>query len=230
MLKQNFSKFALKRFFLLSFFLFNFFPGTRLFAQWYHLPDSNFRNYLAANFVNAVQGDSINAADTTVNALEWLDLDSLGISELEGIQAFQHLKHFSAKFNSLQSVHSLNQLQGLESIYLENNLLDSLPDFSWFQHLKILDLNYCGLSFFPQLSDSIEVLELGGNSIDSVPDLSSFTFLERLNISSNDSLIELPRFPASLNDLNISYTHVLPADLDTLQYFQLTAWELQGLD
>jgi uncharacterized repeat protein (TIGR01451 family) len=193
------------------------------------LPDTNLRSFLAANFVTAIQGDSINGADTIVNTLEWLDIDSLGIYDLEGIQAFQHLKNFSAKYNSLQSVHTLNQLPWLESIYLQNNPLDSLPDFSLFQHLRIIDLNYCGLSIFPSLPDSIQVLELSGNNIDSLPDLTPFLFLEKLHLASNDSLHDLPTLPGALKDLDLSFTNVFPADLDTLQYFQLTRLAIAGL-
>lgn len=218
-----------KRFTIIFFFLFTCFISNPLWAQWYQLPDTNFRSFLAANFLNAVQGDSINGADTIVNSLEWLDIDSLSIQDLEGIQAFQQLKHFSAKLNSLQSVHTLQQLMWLESIYLQNNPLDSLPDFSLFQHLKILDLNSCGLTTFPNLPDSIEVLELSGNDLDTVPDLSSFLFLEKLHIASNDSIHHLPALPPAISDLDLSYTNVLPSDLDTLQFFQLTKLAIAGL-
>jgi uncharacterized repeat protein (TIGR01451 family) len=218
-----------KRFTLIFIFLLNCCISNPLWAQWHQLPDTNFRSFLAANFVTAVQGDSINGADTIVNTLEWLDIDSLGIHDLEGIQAFQHLKHFSAKLNSLQSVNTLQQLPLLESIYLQNNPLDSLPDFSLFQHLRILDLNSCGLTIFPILPDSIEVLQLSGNGLDSFPDLSSFLFLEKLHIASNDSIHHLPALPPAISDLDLSYTNVLPSDLDTLQFFQLTRLSIAGL-
>jgi uncharacterized repeat protein (TIGR01451 family) len=211
-------------------FLFSTFIGIRLQAQWYQVPDTNFQSFLSANFVTALQGDSINSTDSLVLSTEWLDLDTLNIASIQGIQGFQNLKHFSAKLNQISDQSVLLQLPLLESIYLAHNPLDTNVDYSLFVHLTALDLNFTEMSVLPLLPDSLEILLLAGNHLDTMPDLSVFSQLKMLDISSNDSIFHLPILPSGLNNLNISFTSISPSELDTLQFFPLSHLQMAGLN
>ena len=97
-------------------FLFIFlFSSSFVLAQTTYVPDNNFENYLEANGM----GDGIALNDSVltsnINAVTNLDVNSLFISSLTGIEDFISLEYLDCSGNFLTNI-SVNQLPSLRNL------------------------------------------------------------------------------------------------------------------
>ena len=115
----------------------------------------------------------------TINSLEAsliyeLNLDGLGLNNIDGIEHFTNLESLSCKNNNLTSIPDLpNQLKTLNlrsnnishinplpqsviDVDLRNNSLTSVPEFP--NQIEILKLCFNNFSNIPNLPDSLKVL------------------------------------------------------------------------
>jgi Leucine-rich repeat (LRR) protein len=144
---------------------------------WVKIPDAAFANYLLNNIPTAMQGDSLNTSSILVTTTTHsLNLSSLGISNLSGVQYFT----------------------SLTSLDCDNNVFTSLPA-PLPNTLTYLDCSYCPhITGLPILPTSLQTLWCQDDSLISLPVLPNtlqtiFCF--------NNYLTTLPALPASLQSL-----------------------------
>ncbi|MFM2225198.1 MAG: hypothetical protein RJA07_1400 [Bacteroidota bacterium] len=199
-------------------------------AQWYAVPDTNFRNYLinlgyGAGFNNTL--DSINSNAPVVLSVQVLSItvprsNTLFNYNIAGIKAFKNL-------NLLYLTASNNYINNLPAFFI-TELPDSLKDLycSDIQidtfycplpaNLKTLDCSTNFFSSLPQIPSSLTGLFCSYNHLTSLPTLPySLSILD----CSNNNLTNLPILHSSLTDLYCSYNHlnslpVLPSSLINL--------------
>lgn len=114
--------------------------------------------------------------------LSRLEANAKGISRLDGLQYATGLTYLDLSANSIRNFSVLNALAGagetaaLETLYLANNPVEILPDFSKFSGLVNLSLESTELSLLPDLSmlANLRYLNIAFNNIS---DLSSLTGL-----------------------------------------------------
>ncbi len=196
------------------------FSSNFIFAQWFALPDTNFRNYLINNgFTNAfnVSKDSINSLDPNVLATTSIICGNKQIKKLDGVEAFTNLIYLSAPYNNIDSIGLLpNSLLTLELNY--NFTLNFIAGFP--PNLNTLDIEATNLpiSYLSSLPASLERLSLRNNNYTYLPTLP--LNLIYLNCSYNP-LTSLPNLPATLTALfssnnNLTALPNLPNVLETL--------------
>jgi uncharacterized repeat protein (TIGR01451 family) len=210
---------------------------THLNAQtWIPIPDTNFNNYLIANFpAGAFMTNGtdffVDADHPSVQAPCEIWVSGLNISSLEGIQAFINLNtlvcsnnplttfpplpatliNLQCDFSQLSSLPTLPQ--GLVLLSVFHNQLTSLPDLP--DGLITLDCLENQLTELPPLPESLISLNTSGNLLSELPDLPSS--LGTLYCHYNQ-LTELPELPVTLTELGCEGNHltalpVLPTGL-----------------
>jgi Leucine-rich repeat (LRR) protein len=144
---------------------------------WVTIPDAAFATYLHGLVPAAMQGDSLNTSSTLVTTTtHTLNLSSLGISNLSGIQYFTSLTYLNC----------------------DNNVFTSLPA-TLPNTLTYLDCSYCPhLTGLPTLPTSLQTLWCQDDSLISLPALPNT--LQTL-FCFNNYLTTLPALPASLQSL-----------------------------
>ncbi len=133
-------------------------------AQYVTIPDANFVTWLTANYPTCMNG---NQMDTTcagvVNAMI-VNVSSLQISDLTGIQYFDNLSNLNCDYNQLTQLPTLPSL--LDTISCANNQLIYLPNLP--PILVSLICNNNQLTGLPPLPNNIKNLSCDHNSISSI--------------------------------------------------------------
>jgi len=232
-------------------------------AQIIHFPDANFKNALVNTKCVGIDGHSGGDQDADLNndgeidvnealSIEVLYLDSMSISNLEGIENFKNLTSLNFKSNHITSV-NLSGLNKLNYLNCERNLLTSL-NVSGLNKLKyfncdrnlITSLNVSGLNNLTSFQcqfNRLSTLEVSGlNNLTSfgcsfnkittlhVSELNSLKVLvcssnqlTSLDVSGLNNLTQLFCFSNRLTTLNVS-------GLSDLIYFDCSYNQLTSLD
>ncbi|MFN8438989.1 MAG: T9SS type A sorting domain-containing protein [Cytophagales bacterium] len=186
-----------------------------VFAQYVEIPDTYLNTFLIQSFPSCFdENEFLDTTCSDVVNLKKLSLQSVGISNYEGIQYFKKLEELDISKNYLTRVGLLPK--SLKSLIISNNLLDSC---TFGENLEFLDCSsnlltsfqltgnklkhlYCGnnqLSNLPVLPDSLISLNCMSNKIDTFPN-SLPSNLQFLQISYN--LIQtLPNLPSGVKDI-----------------------------
>ncbi len=150
-----------------------------VFAQTTPIPDSAFEQALIiANIDN--NGFNGNILNSDAAPVTFLDLDSLGIADLSGIEAFVNLSWLEAKANDIASIDLTANTQ-LKFLVLSFNQLSGI-DLS--QNTLLADVNLEGnaiSSIDVSELDSLDDLAVGGNLLTSL-DVSQNPVLTALSI------------------------------------------------
>jgi len=205
-------------------------------AQFVTIPNANFVTKLTQLFPSCMNG---NQMDTTcaqiVNATN-LQLANLNLTNLSGIQYFDHLALLNCSNSNVQTIPKLPN--SLEHFNCQDNNLSMLPDLPSTIHSL-----YCAenqLTSLPVLPINLKNLEIGWNNIINLPALpnSLETFISEYNYHiilpqtlpsslitlecMHDSLDMMPILPSSLKSLSfynnqLSSLPVLPDSLESLE-------------
>jgi hypothetical protein len=155
-----------------------------------NIPDANFRTWLTSNYPTCMCGNNLITNCPPIVNLASLNLSSLGITDLTGIQYFTGL-------------HSLNVSS------------DNLTTFPLPATLDTLICASASLTTLPTLPTTLKYLDCGNNSIISLPTLP--TGLQTLYCN-NNAIPSLPILPTNLIYLNTSFNQLtnLPSLPNTL--------------
>jgi len=157
-------------------------------AQIVTIPDPNFVTYLQTNFPTCITGNQLDTECTEVLSATNMDIQSLNIIDMTGVQYFTSLTILDVNYNQVTWLPSLTNLNQLNYLNVENNQLTSLPG----------------------LPNSLEYLICNNNMLDSLTTLpSSLIHLSAYNCT----LTTLPELPATLYNFNCSLNPItnLPA-------------------
>ncbi|MCB0795951.1 MAG: hypothetical protein KDB88_14545, partial [Flavobacteriales bacterium] len=174
------------------------------------IPDAAFEQALVNDGIdsNGMTGDILNS---DAQAVWYLDVDSSGITDLTGLEAFTNLITFSAKVNTITTA-DFSPHQYLWGVYLNENQLTSV-DLSqnadlhqlWlqFNQLTALDITN-NLLLFEVLADNNQLTSIDLLNNDSLKVLRlSHNALGTLDLSANDSLRQLSIADNLLSSLSI---------------------------
>ena len=194
--------------------------------------DLLFLNYLSDNYTNLVVNGVINTEEASL--ITNLNLDGLGLNNIDGIQYFTNLEILSCKNNNLTSIPDLpNQLKTLNlrsnnisninplpqsvlDVDLRNNSLVSVPEFP--NQIETLKLCFNNFSNIPNLPDSLRVLYFAYNNLVGLPTLPPNT--EQV-LCYNNQIENIEFIPESIETFrvqnnNISILPDIPSGIQTL--------------
>jgi len=161
------------------------------------VPDPIFRGHLKG-LLGLTSNDPI--SDALAESLTSLNLDNLGIQDLEGIQRLTSLTSLFCQYNQLSQLPDLNDLTQLRTLAAANNQLQFLPTLP--ASLEMLWVGNNQLVKLPDLSGLIQLRSLScvWNQLTQLPQLSGLTQLEQVNCYQN-RISALPQLPASVTVL-----------------------------
>ena len=120
--------------------------------------DLLFLNYLSDNYPNMVVNGVINSTEAIL--ITDLNLDGLGLNNIDGIEHFTNLESLSCKNNNLTSIPDLpNQLETLNLRSNNISQINPLPE-----SLLDVDLRNNSLATVPEFPNQIETLKLCFNN------------------------------------------------------------------
>jgi len=160
----------------------------------YPIEDENFKAYLQSNYPQTIVNDSLNINATL--GIEDLNVDSLEISSLDGLQYFYDLINLNCVANNLSTLPELPSQ--IEYINCQWNQIDTLPDFP--ESLKNFDGRHNLITVVPALPNTMEVLRVCFNEVTTIPELPDS--LKILFCAYNyEQLTYLPDFPDHLEEV-----------------------------
>ena len=167
----------------------------RLNAQYVTIPDANFVIKLQQLFPGAMNGNQMDTTHAQIVNCTNLNLSSLSLQSIDGIQYFDALEMLNCDQNNLTSLPPLPS--SLEFLHCSNNQLTGLPQLN---QTALIQLHCSGnqLSSLPTLPASLTVLFCSSNPLTYLPNLpSSLLILE----SQSCQLFSLPNLPIGLIEL-----------------------------
>jgi len=194
-------------------------------AQWVTIPDSNFVTKLTQLFPICMSGNQMDTTCAGIVNETTLIVNGSNISNLFGVQFFDHLLTFKCYYNiQLESLPSLpNTLTSLECC---NNPLSSLPTLP--NNLTLLKCFGNQLDSLPALPNSLYTLECYNNQLISLPTLPNNLTALRCFYNQLDSLPALPNFLSELSCRGNNLTS-LPALPNSLTYLYCDSNQLSSL-
>jgi len=197
---------------------------------WVQVPDANFQTYLTANYPAGAFSTSggnffVDSDFTDVQAEDTLDISSLNISSIEGIQAFSNLVFLSCDYNDLTSL-PVNLPTSIVYLSCRENDLTQLPVLP--PGLTTLSCNNNQLTSLPGIPTTLHTLFCPSNLLTSLPNLpGSLTLL----ICSDNQLAALPALPNQLTNLSCGQNNLtsLPVLPQSLQYLDCNNNQLTQL-
>ncbi len=207
-------------------FLLIFFTTTIAKAQWYALPDTNFRNYLifegAETCMNATH-DSIQGGC----GLSSINIGQGGLNSLEGIQAFTNLNQLVIGGGNLVNLPPLpNTIADLDITGNPNIIFTTLPS-----NLLSFSCGGNGLSNLPPLPNSLLYLNCYGNQLTSLSNLPNTIRYIQCGFNQINNIALLPD---SLRELYCGYNSLsalpnLPNNLEELNCYNNQLISIPGL-
>ena len=177
------------------------------------LEDSIFFNYLSENYPNTIENGELNLYEASL--ITDLNLDDLGLNNINGIEHFSNLESLSCESNNLSTLPELpSQIQTLSFRW---NNINYIPEFP--QSLLSVDLRNNILSTVPELPNNMESLKLCFNNFTTIPELPDS--LKILFFAYNE-LDGLPTFPPKIEQVlcynnQISHLGILPESIEILR-------------
>ena len=168
--------------------------------------DVLFLNYLSDQYSNLVVNGVINISEASL--ITDLNLDDLGLNNIDGIEYFTNLESLSCKNNNLTSIPDLpNQLQTLNLRYNNISNINPLP-----QSVLDLDLRNNSLVTVPEFPNQIETLKLCFNNFSNIPNLPDSL---RVLYFAYNNLVGLPTLPPKTEQVlcynnQIEYIELIP--------------------
>jgi Leucine-rich repeat (LRR) protein len=178
------------------------------------IPDANFRAKLKTLYPSCFVGDQMETTCSGITSATSLDVRTLNITDLTGIQHFIGLKTLNCSLNQITNLSALPS--GLLSLICSDNQLTNLPAVP--SGVTNLNCSYNQLTNLSSLPIGLFTLNCTGNKLISLPSLPSGLFTLEC---SNNKLISLPPLPIGLSILSCSANQLtslpsLPIGLNTL--------------
>jgi gliding motility-associated-like protein/uncharacterized repeat protein (TIGR01451 family) len=170
-------------------------------AQYVSIPDSNFRAYLLGRFPTAMLGNNLDTTNTQVINATVVDVDSLHITSIDGIQYFDNLQTLNCGRNYIATLPMFPN--ALTNLICKQNVLTQLPDLP----STLVDLNCSSnqITQLPILPNGLVNVDCSGNKIDTLqpytPNIVTF------NCSGN-LLTSIPSFTNTILNFNCSYNQI----------------------
>ena len=146
-----------------------------------------------------------------------LDVDSLHIKNLSGLEYCTNLEVIDLTTNQISDIAPLSELTKLKRLFLGHNLIENVSPLSGLHNLTNLDLGGNRITVLTALSNlaSLDWLDLASNRIGDVSPLSDLTSLTVLNLEANviGNITALSGL-TSLQEINLSGNKV--ADITPL--------------
>lgn len=203
--------------------------------SWVTIPDANFVSYLQANYPSCMVGNQMDTTCFAITTATTVNVNSLSISDLSGLQYFVSLQNLYCQDNQLTTLPPLPP--SITTFTCATNLLTSLPTlppslttfFCYDNQLTTLPTLPNSISSFncsrnhlislPNIPNSLSILNCYWNQLTSLPTLPNS--LLTINCFGNQ-LVTLPALPNSLQTLlcdtnQIANLPVLPSSLLTLK-------------
>ena len=177
------------------------------------LEDSIFFNYLSENYPNTIENGELNLYEASL--ITDLNLDDLGLNNINGIEHFSNLESLSCESNNLSTLPELpSQIQTLNFRW---NNINYIPEFP--QSLLSVDLRNNVLSTVPELPNNMESLKLCFNNFTTIPELPDSL---RILFFAYNELDGLPTFPPKIEQVlcynnQISHLGILPESIEILR-------------
>ncbi|MBR6800307.1 MAG: leucine-rich repeat domain-containing protein [Eubacteriaceae bacterium] len=188
-----------------------------VFDMLYHLPTTLDISHLdikdlkgleyAINLEKLYAGNNLISMDVQIEPIKdlyKLEVLDLSRNDLTNVPSFifelDGLKSLNLSDNEITSIESFGEKSSLEELYMENNLLKSLPDMTPLGALQTLSVSKNELESFPEgisVLSSLTSLAVANNNLTVLPDLSGFTGLTVINLEGN----ELTSFPAGIGSM-----------------------------
>ena len=148
-----------------------------------YFPDSNLEAVIR-EAINKPTGDII-ASD--IEGLLYLNADSRGILNIEGLQYATSLYGLYLRTNQITDISALVNLTSLQSLALNENQISDISPLANLTHLTYLNLNTNQISDISALVNltSLEGLGLNTNQISDISALVNLTSLETLFLNTN---------------------------------------------
>jgi uncharacterized repeat protein (TIGR01451 family) len=204
-------------------------------AQYVTIPDTNFANYLIANYPTAMVGNQMDTTHVDIVSTKWVDVSLKNISDLSGIIYFDSLIGIYASGNNFSNIPLLPQ--STKEITINNNQsfilnTSNLPNCDYLCLISNnISINYlpnsisnlviinCNLSTLPILPTSLQILNCSENALTNISNLPAS--LISLNCNANNLSSSSIILPNSLLDLyctsnSLSALFVLPDSLRSL--------------
>ncbi len=161
------------------------------------VPDPAFRNHVEGE-LGLASGAPI--SDMQAASITSLNLDNLGIDNLQGIHRFTNLTSLFCQYNQLNQLPDLSDLTQLHTLAAAHNQLKFLPALP--PNLQLLWVGNNQLIKLPDLSAMTGLISLScpANQITQLPALASLTQLQQLNCYQN-RISDLPVLPNSVTIL-----------------------------
>lgn len=176
------------------------------------IPDTNFKNYLIGNNAININGDTEIQCSEASAFTGIINVSSLSISDLTGIEAFTALTELDSRYNTLTTL-DVTQNTTLTKLLCTSNNLTSL---NVTQNTALLTL-YCDVNTISSIDVSqnilLEKLNCGFNSLTSLDVTSNVNLLDLfcpgnqltvLNVINNTNLTQLGCYENQLVVLNLS--------------------------
>ncbi|MHB8261577.1 MAG: T9SS type A sorting domain-containing protein [Bacteroidia bacterium] len=190
---------------------------------WVTIPDANFVTYLQSIIPAAMSGNQMDTSSALVTTTTHsINVQSLGIANISGVQYFTSLTYLNCNGNSLASLPALpNSLTYLNCssnslavllvlptslTYLDcgyTHTLTTLPALP--TSLQALHCDFNFLTTLPALPDSLISLECSSNHLTSLPALPNTLIIL---VCEYNSLITLPALPNSLQSLDCANNNI----------------------
>ena len=190
-------------------------PGT-LYPINNLFPDTNLAEEMVNVFGKVNVTDMVTQGD--FDLVTTLDLSSLSITNIEGLQYFDNLEYLSLADNNISDISKLSGLTSLQGLDLAQNvILSNISALSGLVNLEYLYLYENDISDITALSGLINLIELdlSRNNISNISVLNGLTSLGYLNVSSNHIAdLTLSGFTGdiSANDQTVAMTKKLTSD------------------
>ena len=184
-------------------------------AQWVTIPDAGFATKLQQLFPSCMNGNQMDTTCTDILSATNLSLNSLGISNLSGIEHFDNLYSLVCNYNNLTVLPTLPST--LSILSCSSNQLTSLPTLPI--SLTGLTCSFNQINSLPALPNSITQLFCENNLLTNLPQLpNSLTILS----CSSNQLTNLNLLPNSLIQIICGYNQIssLPSLPDSLEIFR----------
>ncbi|MFN8436820.1 MAG: T9SS type A sorting domain-containing protein [Cytophagales bacterium] len=159
-------------------------------SQFVTLPDTVFRNFLISQYPTCFNTNKqLNTTCTLIKSAQSLNVCSLGISDLTGLQYFTNLVNLCCKSNKLTSLPTLPTK--LVSLVGSDNNLTALPSLP--TTLATLSVKKNKLTSLPTLPSTLVYLDCSNNSITALPTLP--TAINTV-LANNNCYLTIPVKPA----------------------------------
>ena len=172
--------------------------------------DVIFLNYLSDQYSNMVVNGVINTEEASL--ITDLNLDGLGLNNIDGIEYFTNLESLSCKNNNLTSIPELpNQL---ETLNLRSNNISNINPLP--QSVLDVDLRNNSLVTVPAFPNQIETLKLCFNNFSNIPNLPDSL---RVLYFAYNNLVGLPTLPPKTEQVlcynnQIEYIELIPESIE----------------